>query len=100
MGRLPGGGSAAGREERAGSAPAAGCRPDPDSADRTTAPLLQEATNTNQLLHQPAPQAEQSPLLLTVNGFQFVIPEDERVQLGPGGGTKRWRPLQAIVAQV
>lgn len=40
------------------------------------------------------------PALFTVNGFQFVVPEDERVQLGPGAGPECWRPLQAVVSQV
>lgn len=36
----------------------------------------------------------------TVDGFQFVVPEDECDQLGPSTHTERWRPLQAVVAQV
>lgn len=37
---------------------------------------------------------------LTVNSLQFIIPECEREEFGPGTQAKRWRPLQAVVAQV
>lgn len=40
------------------------------------------------------------PAFFTVNRFQFVVPEDEREEPGPGAQTQRWRPLQAVVAQV
>lgn len=36
----------------------------------------------------------------TVYRLQFIIPEVERDQLGLGTQTERWRPLQAVVAQV
>lgn len=36
----------------------------------------------------------------TVDRLQFIIPEVERDQLGFGTQAKRWRPLQAVVAQV
>lgn len=37
---------------------------------------------------------------VTVYRLQFVVPEVEREQLGPGTQTQRWRPLQAVVAQI
>lgn len=36
----------------------------------------------------------------TVNGLQLVVPEDECEEFGSGTQAQRWRPLQAIVAQV
>ena len=36
----------------------------------------------------------------TVYGLQFVIPEVECEEFGPGTQAQRWRPLQAVVAQV
>lgn len=39
-------------------------------------------------------------MLVTVYGLQFIIPEAEREELGPGAQAECWRPLQAVVAQV
>jgi len=36
----------------------------------------------------------------TVDGLQFIVPEDEREEFGPGTRAQRRRPLQAVVAQV
>lgn len=37
---------------------------------------------------------------LTVDGLQLVVPEDECEEFGPAAQAQRWRPLQAVVAQV
>ncbi len=37
---------------------------------------------------------------LTVYGLQFIVPEVECDEFGPGTQAQRWRPLQAVVAQV
>lgn len=39
-------------------------------------------------------------VLVTVYGLQLIIPEAECEELGPGAQAERWRPLQAVVAQV
>lgn len=36
----------------------------------------------------------------TVYSLQFIIPEVECEEFGPGAQAERWRPLQAVVAQV
>lgn len=40
------------------------------------------------------------PVYLTIYSLQFIVPEDECEEFGPGTQAQRWRPLQAVVAQV
>lgn len=37
---------------------------------------------------------------VTVDRLQFIIPEVQCEQFGSGAQAQRWRPLQAVVAQI